>query len=976
MPKILCLIDGHALAYRAYYALTLAHSHTGRWTTSKGEATAGVFGFASVLLRILEQEYIDYLAVAFDTGRTFRHALYPQYKGTRAKMPDDLRPQIERIRQLVDTFNIPRLELENYEADDVLGSSATHAVQNGLGVKIFTGDRDLLQLVSERIIVNLPGKTLSDSRDYHPQDVLSTLGVRPDQVVDMKALMGDSSDNIPGVPGVGQKTTLALLKEYDNLENVYAHLEDIKPATRQKLEVGKDLAFLSRSLATIVTDLEIPIDLERARPHHFEAEPLEALFRELEFRTLLKRLYNWMGIKDRDTTQQLAFFEDRSAASAVVGKGNPASLVDVGEDVQLGFLPQSTVDAHQPTKVILVQSQTELRELGERCKTARFIVFDTETTGIEPMRADLVGISIALAQGEGYYLPIHHQPTSLGQAQNLSLEVVLNTLRPSFTDAHIPKWGHNLKFDYIMLARRDLKVTPLGFDSMLAEWLVNPDSHNLGLKKLAWVRMNRKMTEIETLIGKGKQKRTIDDVPLEDVAAYAVADVDAVARLYPLLQKELLSSQAQQTLEVLSNERSTSPLASLYYLVEMPLVSIFAEMEMMGVKLNTEFLAEMSITLTKRMREIESEVHQIVGEPFNLNSPQQLSHALFERLALKLPGHTKRTATGSISTAAEVLETLRGQHPVVDLMLEYREVAKLKSTYVDALPQQINAQTERIHTSYNQTGSVTGRIASSNPNLQNIPIRTELGRKVRKAFIAADGFSLLSIDYSQVELRIVAHFAQDEAMLAAFRANQDIHTATAAAIYNIPLSEVTKEQRRHAKAINFGLIYGMSAFGLTRSSDLTLAEAEVFVAEYFKRFPGIKAYLYDMRKKAARQGYVETLLGRRRYFPNLKPSSNPNYLSREEREAINAPIQGTAADIIKIAMLNVAEELQQQNLKTSMLLQVHDELVFECPEDELLEAIPILQRIMEQAYQLSVPLLTEARVGKNWGEMKVVEFYH
>ncbi len=982
MTQLISLIDGHALAYRAYFALTLSSSYQGNrggWVTSKGEPTAGVFGFASVLLRILEQESTDYLAVAFDTGRTFRHELYPHYKATRAKMPDDLRPQIDRIRELVDAFNIPRLEIDNYEADDVLGSSARWAVDNGLGVKIYTGDRDLLQLVSQRIIVNLPGKTLADSKDYMPEDVIKTLGVRPDQVIDLKALMGDNSDNIPGVPGIGEKTAQALLKTYANLDDIYEHLNELKPVLRKKLEDGKELAYLSRSLATIVTDLKIHLDLEQARPHHFDVERVEKLFRELEFRTLLKRLHEWLDQKNTqsltasspqwvssDASQQLSLFSDQSTLE----KGELLSTVPSNYPKEM-HAQQTSTEGHT-IQVHIIQSLEELQALGERCKTAEVIAFDTETTSTDPIRAELVGISLALEPMKGYYLPIRHQPEALGKGVNLPIEKVIEALSPAFTDQHIPKLGHNLKYDYIVLARNGLKANPLSFDTMLAEWLINPDSHNLGLKKLAWVRLNKEMTDIETLIGKGKQQRTMDTVQLETAAAYAIGDVDAVIQLYPILQAELNHPRLQKSSAHPEKEKP-SELASLFHLVEMPLIAILAEMEMRGILLDVEFLAQMSKELTIRMQAIEDEVIHIVGSPFNLNSSQQLSHALFDILGLKIPGRTKRTVSGTISTAADVLEALRGQHPVIDLILEYREISKLKSTYVDALPQQINPATGRIHTSYSQTGSVTGRLASSEPNLQNIPIRTPLGRQVRKAFIAAEGYRLLSIDYSQIELRIVAHFAKDEAMLMAFHANQDIHAATAAAIYNIPIDQVTKEQRRHAKAINFGLIYGMSAFGLTRSSDLTLAEAEAFVEEYFKRFPGIKAYLTNMRRQAAQQGYVETLCGRRRYFPNLKPSNNPNYLSREEREAINAPIQGTAADIIKIAMLRVADAIKLNKLQTKMLLQVHDELVFEVPQNELEKTIPLLKEVMEKAFTLSVPLVTEAKVGKNWGDMEVVE---
>jgi DNA polymerase-1 len=534
---------------------------------------------------------------------------------------------------------------------------------------------------------------------------------------------------------------------------------------------------------------------------------------------------------------------------------------------------------------------------------------------------------------------------------------VLDALRPALTAPGIQKVGHNVKYDYVVLARYGLFVAPLVFDTMIAEWLINPASRNLGLKNLAWVRLNFRMTEIEELIGKGKNQRQMNEVAIASAAPYAAADAAIVLRLIPQLTAELQTAKARNLLDEL----------------EMPLVPVLAGMEMAGITLDTNFLAQMSTDLTRRLGEIETAVFEQVGEPFNLNSTQQLSHALFNRLKLSPPDRTKRTTSGFYSTAADVLEGMRDQHPVVEWVLEQRELAKLKSTYVDALPLVVNSKTGRVHTSYNQTGSVTGRIASTDPNLQNIPVRTELGRQVRKAFVAAPGYELLAVDYSQVELRIVAHMAEDNAMLAAFQADQDIHAATAAAIFSLPIESVSKDQRRNAKAINFGLIYGMSAFGLTRSSELTLAESENFVEAYFQMFPGVKRYLDGIRVLAAEQGYVETLLGRRRYFPGLQTERNANIRNREEREAINAPIQGTAADIMKLAMLHLPPALRQAGLTSRILLQVHDELVLECPLTETQKTAEVVQQVMENAFELNVPLKTEARRGLNWGSMVAFE---
>jgi DNA polymerase I len=930
MPPTLYLLDGHALAYRTYFALT--RGSTSGFSTRSGEPTAGVFGFTSVLLRILEQEQPDYLAVAFDTGKTFRDEIFPEYKGTREKMPDDLQVQIIRIRQLVDAFNIPRIEIENYEADDILGSLAKKAAAQGLGVKIITGDRDLLQLVEERIIVNLPGKSLSDAKDYRAQDVEAYIGVPPEQIVDFKALVGDKSDNIPGVNGVGEKTAINLLKTYQTLDGVYQHLDELSPSLRNKLEADRENAYLSQKLATIVTDLDLSIDLQKARVEHFDPQVVESLFRELEFRTLLSRLENLIqsyGLRSSQRGQQLSFLGEQ-----------PVALAD-------------TPGAQSAIRAQLVNSPQALDALVSRLKSSQVISFDVESTSTDQMSADLVGIALAIEDDQGYYIPVGHKP-ELGS--QLPLETVLEALRGPLTDPGIPKVGHNIKYDYVLLARYGLPVSPLAFDTMIAEWLSNPTSRNLGLKNLAWVRLDVKMTDIIELIGKGKEQRTMAEVSIERCAEYAAADAAVVLQLKPLLEQDLAACQATSVLEK----------------IEMPLIPVLAQMEMTGISLNKEYLAGMSSELSARLAEIETQVYQLVGMPFNISSTQQLSKALFERLKLEPPDRTRRTASGHYSTSADVLDALRGKHPVVDLVLEHRELSKLKSTYVDALPLQINPRTGRVHTSYNQTGAVTGRIASSDPNLQNIPIRTELGSKVRHAFVAGPDQLLLSVDYSQVELRIVAHMADDQAMLEAFRAGQDIHAATAAAIYGMPIETITKEQRRRAKGINFGLIYGMSAFGLTRATDLTLAESEDFMETYFSRFPGVKRYLDEMRHRATEQGFVETLLGRRRYFPGLKNQRNFNIRNREEREAINAPIQGTAADIMKIAMINVPPALSKANLSARMLLQVHDELVLECPAAEISETAALIQQVMEDAYRLKIPLKTDARQGRNWGEMQTL----
>ncbi|MDD2921529.1 MAG: DNA polymerase I [Anaerolineales bacterium] len=932
MPPTLYLIDGHALAYRMYFALT-AGASSQRWQNSKGEPTAGIYGFARELVRVLEQEKPEYLAVAFDVGKTFRDEIFPEYKATREKMPDDLRPQIERIRQMVDMFNIPRLEMEGFEADDVLGSVAKIAAEKGLGVKIITGDRDLLQLVNEHTVVYLAG---DDHTYITDEDVIKKLGVRPNQVVDYKAIVGDTSDNIPGVKGVGEKTAVALLEKFGTLDAIYENIDQVEKRWKTKLEDSKESAYMSYKLALIETNLKINFDFEHAKVVPFDGAALEEFFKEMEFRTLLAKV---PAISSGIASSEIA------VKTAKTKSGQLSMFVNEPQ-------PVATLVQTSNIEVIVVDSEGKLNDLARELAKAKIISFDTETTSTDEMSAEIVGVSLAVKEGQAYYIPVGHT-----SGNNLELKKVIAALTPSMTDAKIGKAAHNAKYDYIVLAKHGLVVTPLTFDTMLAEFIVDPSSRNLGLKNLALARLGEEMTRIEELIGKGKNQLSMADVSIESVAPYAAADAETTLRLIPILQNDLARVNGTTLLDEM----------------EMPLVHILADMEMTGIRLDLPFFETFSKKLETRIAEIEKQIFEVVGKPFNINSTQQLSDVLFTHLRLDPPDKSKKTASGHYSTAADVLENLRGKHPVVDLILENRELAKIKSTYVDALPAAVDSQTGRVHTSYNQVGAVTGRLSSVNPNLQNIPIRTEEGRRVRNGFIADAGNVLLSVDYSQIELRIVAHMAGDEAMLDAFRAGEDIHATTAAAIYGIELEAVTKDMRRHAKAINFGLIYGMSSFGLTRSTDLTLAEADQFVKTYFQKFPGVKKYLDGTRKLAAEQGYVETLLGRRRYFPALQGKLNVQLKNREEREAINAPVQGTAADIMKLAMLKIPSAIKAAGLKAKMLLQVHDELVLECPEVELQETAHLVQQTMANAYPLSIPLSTEARAGKSWGGMQVLK---
>lgn len=924
----LVLIDGHALAYRMFYALPIE-----AFSTKEGEPTNATYGFTRTLLELLLADNPpEFLAVSFDVGRTFRDDLFSDYKGTREKMPDELSLQIERIRQVVRALNIPVLELDGFEADDVLGTIARQAGPLGLPVHIITGDRDLLQLVDENTRVELPSRAGSPPEVYDATAVTQKYGVRPDQFVDYKALVGDTSDNIPGVKGVGEKTAVKLLTQYETLDNLYAHLDEIKGAMGKKLAEGQESAYLSQELARIVTDAPIQLEVEACRAHDFAAAPALEIFRELEFRSLSNMLV------------------------AVLGDAAEVSVAATSE---------------QPTETIIVRTVQQLKELVAQLDNASLISFDLETTSLNEMEAQIVGVCLAVRPPVGYYIPVGHlaaeAQTTSGQMAlfaseprladgQLLLQTVLDAIRPALTNPAIEKVAHNAKYDYIILQRHGVTVQPIGFDTMIAEWLTDPASKHKGLKELARHRLGIEMTEIDRLIGRGSKQISFAEVPIEQAAPYGAADADVTLRLVEPLRAEI-------------KEKGLERIMAL----EIPLIAVLADMEQQGIGVDLPFFRQMSGELAEKLAELEKEIYEIAGEPFNINSTQQLSDILFKKLGLPTEG-LKKMKSGHYSTAANVLEDLAraDEWGIVKALLAYRELGKLKSTYVDALPELVYPADGRLHTSFNQTGAITGRLASSNPNLQNIPIRSEVGQQIRRGFVARPGWVFLACDYSQVELRILAHVSQDEALLEAFHTDQDVHRATAAAVYSIEAESVTYDQRRFAKAVNFGLIYGMGAFRLARDSELTLAEAEDYIAAYFGRFPGIKRYLEETRQKAKEQGYVETLLGRRRYFPVFKTqlgSSNRQAWLRAEREAVNHPIQGTAADIIKIAMLRLYEALQA-SFQARMLLQVHDELLLEVPEGEITAVQPLVLETMSSAFQLDVPLKVDASIGHNWLELK------
>lgn len=923
----LVMIDGHALAYRMFYALPLE-----AFTTQSGEPTNATYGFARTLLDlILAENPPAYLAVSFDVGGTFRDALYGEYKATRARMPDELAVQIDRIREVVRAFNIPILEQDGYEADDILGTLARQAKGAGVPVHIITGDRDLLQLVDENTVVELPpGPFQKEPRLYDEAAVVEEYGLQPRQIVDWKALEGDTSDNIPGVAGIGRKSAVQLLQQYGTLEEIYAHLEEVARRYQTKLAAGREQAFLSQKLATIVTEAPVTLDLPACQTQVFERAAVLDLFRDLEFRSLARRL------------------AEVAPASAAESPSAPAGR-----------------------EVVIVRTPQALEALAQTLNRASHIAFDVETTGLDPLRDTLVGVCLAVKPGHGYYIPVGHlanEPQAdVGQlnlfatertlaAGQLPVAQVLAAIRPAMTNPAIPKIGHNAKFDYAILQQAGLTVTPIGFDTMLGEWLTDPASKHLGLKDLARHRLGVEMTPIENLIGKGRNQITLAQVPLEEAAAYGAADADMTLRLATPLQRELQEKQLEQLLQL-----------------ELALIPVLADMEREGILLDLDFFRQMSGELTRALAELEKQIHTLAGRPFNINSTPQLSDVLFAELGLPREGVSK-VSSGHYSTAAGVLESLRGADTtgIIDAILAYRELGKLRSTYVDALPTMVNPVTGRVHTDFNQTGAVTGRIASSNPNLQNIPIRTEIGRAIRRGFIARPGWVFVAADYSQVELRILAHVSQDAALIDAFLKDQDIHRTTAAAVYRIPVEQVTFEQRRFAKAVNFGLMYGMGAFRLSRDSELTLAESENYIKEYFERFPGVRAYLDQTKEVARQRGYVETLLGRRRYFPIFgvgDSARNAQAFARAEREAINHPIQGTAADIIKMAMVQL-HQLLAAEYQARLVLQVHDELLVEAPEAEAEAVRQLMQRVMSSAFVLRVPLKVDTAIGRNWLELK------
>jgi DNA polymerase-1 len=900
---LLVLFDGNALIHRAFHALPPL-------TVSKtGEMVSAVYGFALMVLKVINELKPTHYAIAFDLkGPTFRHQLFDQYKAHRPPTPDELVGQLGRVKQLVEAFHIPIFELEGYEADDLLGTLSQQASQQDIDTIIVTGDADTMQLVSPwvKVLYPKPGGSFSNTMLYDEAAVSQKYSVKPEQIADFKGLVGDPSDNIPGVSGIGAKTAVKLIQQFGSIEQIYEHIDEVAPAKLHALLREKEaIARQSKELATIVTQTPVRLNLDDCQISQYNRQQVAELFRELEFASLLPRLPQ---------------IETERVAKKVETKP-----------------PEG--DYH------IVSTAPALDGLLNRLSAVKSFAFDLETTSLDPMSARLVGISLSPAPGEAYYIPVGH--VGLDPIGQLPLEQVIAKLKPPLEDQKLAKLAHNGKYDMTVLAEYGIKVKNLTFDSMLAAYLLGEKS--LGLKTLAFSKLAIEMTPITDLIGSGAKQILMSQVEIARAADYACADADMTMRLVTLLEAEL----HQQGLWQLFSE------------VELPLMPVLVRMERNGVALDTELLRQMSHRLGEQVLKLEAEVYNSVGHQFNINSPQQLSAVLFEEL--RLP--TARKTKGGYSTGAAVLEELRGVHPIIELILDYRQLSKIKSTYIDALPSLINPKTGRVHTSFNQTRTATGRLSSSEPNLQNIPVRGELGKEVRQAFIAPPGSYLLAADYSQIDLRALAHLSQDKSLLTAFHRDEDIHTATAAQVFGVEPSAVTPDMRRVAKTVNFGVIYGMSDYGLEQATGLSREEAAQFIAAYFEKYPGVKQYLESTKEQARKEGYVQTLLGRRRSIPEIN-SSNRQVREAAERMAINMPVQGTSADIIKVAMINLDREMAKRQLESKMLLQVHDELIFEVPEAEREGMRQLASELMSTALELSVPLKVDIKTGSNWGEME------
>ena len=896
---LLILVDGYGLIFRAFYTI--------REMSFQGQPTNALFGFVAMILKVMEREP-DALLVALDWhGETQRKKDYPEYKANRDEAPEDLKSQIAQLRNLIESMGISWIEVAEQEADDVIGTLAISAVNDGYEVVIVTGDHDLCQLVSDDIKVLFTIRGTSEFKEYNHEAIFERFGVSPEHIIDYKALVGDSSDNIPGVKGVGDKTAKKLLAEYKDIDDIYSHIDDIKLETlRKKLDNSRTEAFLSRKLATIHTELDIKLPGESSQ--YFNPESALKIFNELGFKAFIKRL----GLEDKEK-------------EAVV---KPDTKVDF----------------------TIIQSIDELDKVIMQIENKGEVAFDVETSSLDARKTKLVGIALAIDSNSGWYIPLGHADTgdllSMLESKylNLSLKDVISKIKPVLESDKIGKIAQNAKFEYLVMAGHGIEVTNLSFDTMIASYIINPDDrHNLKELGLQW--LNRKMVPITDLIGSGKNQASMSDVSIETVASYAVDDASVTWGIYGKLKNELTKSKMDK----------------LYYEIELPLVTVLAEMEREGIRINAAVLREISTTLQKDINELAAESVSILGKDINLNSPKQLSDVLFNEL--NLPNPKKG------STNIEVLLEIKDTHPIVPLVIEYRSISKIRSTYAEGLLGEVDPEDGRIHTSFNQALTSTGRLSSSKPNLQNIPIRTEKGRLIRKAFVPnSDSHVLLSADYSQIELRLLAHYSKDPALIKAFKEGEDIHARTAREILPLENGVVTPDDRRMAKVVNFGIIYGMSAFSLSKELGISRSIAQSFIDGYFARYPQVRVFYDELLSNARKNGYVETFMGRRRYMQDLN-SKNGLQRSNAERAAINMPLQGGAADIMKKAMLELRNTLLERNLKSRILLQVHDEVLLSVPKDEIDAVKNMTEDILSNTCKLEVPLDVNLKSGVNWYEL-------
>lgn len=1013
--KKLVLVDGHAIIHRAFHAVPDDLS------TSAGEPVNATFGFTSMLMKALLEEKPDYIAVAFDRPTpTFRHVEYASYKAHRPTLPDNMKPQFGRIREVVQAFGMQIYEKDGYEADDILGTLAVQAAQQGVDTVIYTGDMDTLQLVNDHVKIKVAKRGISEVTEYDEAETTARYGLPPQRLPDLKGLVGDKSDNIPGVPGIGEKTASRLINEYGDLEGVLAHVGALKPKEQKLLREAADQARQSKHLATIVLDVPVQLDLASCRLTHVDTEKVLSLFRQLEFRSLVERvlaLFRHLGISnipaemlpappekseqeapvtdDIEPEENLLYApplgvvpvmlpptppgeetvrmptgpkaqadEAAAATSPVAIEEGPMQLslfevtephTEVVHKLRLPGPAGSSMplfldeEGAQRTNTMIVSTEEALRVLVKSFYDVGGVAVDTETTSDDQRHAQLVGLSFSMAPGEAYYIPVGHTTTVDGQEPptQLPLAFVLEKLKPALENETIHKYMHNAKYDLVILSRYGINVRGLAFDTMLGAYLTEPGRRGLGLKDQAFQRLGYVMTPITDLIGSGSKMISMAQVLVRKAADYAGADADMTLRLVEPIRREL--------------EMHT--LVNLYRDIELPLIPVLMQMELHGVALDADFLREFGASLDEQLQTLEQAIYDSVGHRFNINSNKQLGDILFTEL--KLPTG-KKTKTG-YSVSADVIEGLQGKHPIIDHLLAYRQLSKLKSTYVDGLLTLMDPQTGRVYTSFNQTVASSGRLSSSNPNLQNIPVRTELGRQIRRAFIADPSYVLLTADYSQFELRILAHVTHEPRLVEAFNKDEDIHTITASTLFNVPPEQVTRDQRRLAKTVVFAVLYGQSAFGLSQVTGMSNAESANFIKSYHETFPTIKEYVDKTLHQAHTQGYVNTLYGRKRFFPDMRALS---YNERQalEREAINMPIQGSNADLIKIAMIRLHHALKTNRMKTRMILQVHDELVFEVPVEELERARRLIPAIMEGVAKLDVPIKVEMKVGKNWYE--------